>query len=220
MKTLHYLVLVMLFACVSNVYAMSFLDSLDTNAVQKEQWAKRPAWIEESAKTQGGGWYWYPGQSIGRNNLNDSEREAYIKALFMAVQDCKDIPKDAAINERFSEILGGKHYVYVRVAIKASSCISMRECAKSGTCEGKRNSVFKRAIIDHLLAVTKANISMPDEFTKENSYGTKRYKFSDPWETWMEVYVILQAACEQTESDGACKFLQTVHNQFYRKTFE
>lgn len=80
-----------------------------------------PEWAEESSRTQGGGWVWFPGKGE-----NESKSEAVIQAENAAVdymiKECSVPHKDTKFHERFERKNGKVWEVYVRASVKDQDC--------------------------------------------------------------------------------------------------
>ena len=79
-------------------------------------------WVKQDARTQGGGWIWFPGKATARD-LETASLYALGRSLDYLQGECGIVPKAVKFNEKCVEHhRNGSVTVYVRASIKGKVC--------------------------------------------------------------------------------------------------
>ena len=82
-------------------------------------------WVKETARTQWGGWVFFPGKGVAQ-----TEDEAWLRAegtaLEKLVGECQFPHKEVKIHERCVEKMGDDHIAYVRLSLLETLCKEAR----------------------------------------------------------------------------------------------
>lgn len=78
-------------------------------------------WYEDSARTQGGGWIWFPG-TAKHKDLHTATNLAEGAALDYLVGECQMVHREVKFHEKCMKPIKGGFRVYVRASIKRKQC--------------------------------------------------------------------------------------------------
>lgn len=84
-----------------------------------------PEWAQTTARTQGGGWNWYPGKA-SHPSKDTAFYLATSRALDYLIKECQTVPLKTKFHERFDRKVRGQWEVHVRASIKDKDCSRTR----------------------------------------------------------------------------------------------
>ena len=125
-------------------------------ALRAEDCAKQ-SWTHTSARTQGGGWIWFPGKFTAEDRF-----QAEVKALGLALSyesdECRIIPKGTKVHEKCVEKnADGTWTVYVRASFKDKIC-KRASVASRRVASQMRSLPFTRKLNAFKMASVERNI--------------------------------------------------------------